>query len=103
MIERDLLTYVDAFGGKLFHYQDYKDNEIDAIIESPDGSWCGIEIKLSGNQIDKAAESLLRINGLIVGKGGKGAKSLCVVAGVANAAYRRQDGVYVVPITSLKD
>lgn len=103
MIERDLLTYVDAFGGKLFHYQDYKGNEIDAIIESPDGSWCGIEIKLGGNQIDKAAENLLRINGLIVGGGGKGAKSLCVIAGVANAAYRRQDGVYVVPITSLKD
>lgn len=103
MVERELLTYVDAFGGKLFHYQDYKDNEIDAIIESPDGSWCGIEIKLGGNQIDKAAENLLRINGLIVGKGGKGAKSLCVIAGVANAAYQRQDGVYVVPITSLKD
>ena len=103
LVERDLLTYVSAFNAKLYHYQDYDDNEIDAIIEMEDGSWCGFEIKLGANQIDEAANNLIRINNILIGQGGKPAKSLCVICGLTNAAYRRPDGVYVVPITSLKD
>ena len=103
LVERDLLTYVSTFGAKLYHYQDYDDNEIDAIIEMDDGSWCGIEIKLGANQIEEAASNLKRINNLIIKKGGNSAKSLCVICGLTNAAYKREDGVYVVPITSLKD
>lgn len=48
-------------------------------------------------------KNLIKINNLIVKNGGKKAKSLCVICGLTNAAYKRQDGVYVVPITSLKD
>ncbi len=103
LVERDLLTYVSSFGAKLYHYQDYEGNEIDAIIEMEDGSWCGIEIKLGANQIEEAANNLNRINKTIIKQGGKSAKSLCVICGLTNAAYKRNDGVYVVPITSLKD
>lgn len=103
MVERDLLTYVDAFHGKLFHYQDYKGNEMDAVIELQDGNWCGIEIKLGANQIEEAAKNLLKVNDDIQKAGGKPAGSLCVICGLSNAAYLRPDGVYVVPITSLKD
>ena len=102
-MERDLLCYVESFGAKLYHYQDYSNNEIDAVIEQEDGSWCGIEIKLGANQIDVAANNLLKINNLIMKNGGKPAKSLCVICGLTNAAYKRPDGVYVVPITSLKN
>jgi hypothetical protein len=40
------------FDGKLYHYQDYKGREIDAVIELPDGNWCGFEIKLGAGEID---------------------------------------------------
>ena len=103
MVERDLLTYVEAFDAKLYHYQDYRNNEIDAIVELEDGSWCGIEIKLGANQIEEAASNLVKINNEIIQEGGKAARSLCVICGLTNAAYKRKDGVYVVPITSLKN
>lgn len=103
MVERDLLTYVDSFNAKLYHYQDYANNEIDAVIELEDSSWCGFEIKLGANQIDEAAKNLVRINSKIIEDGGKPAKSLCVICGLVNAAYRRPDGVYVVPFMSLKN
>ena len=102
MVLRDLLTYVDSFGAKLYHYQDYGNNEMDAVIELENGDWCGIEIKLGANQIDEAASNLIKINSSIIKEHGKAAKSLCVICGLSNAAYRRDDGVYVVPITSLK-
>lgn len=103
LVIRDLLTYVSSFDAKLYHYQDYDNNEIDAIIEMEDGSWCGFEIKLGANQIEEAADNLIRINNLIIKQGGNSAQSLCVICGLTNAAYKRLDGVYVVPITSLKD
>lgn len=103
MVERDLRIYATAFGGKLFHYQDYKNNEIDAVIEDGDGEWCAIEIKLGANKIDEAAEKLIKIKKDISEAGGKAPKSLCVICGLSNAAYKRPDGVYVVPLTSLKN
>ncbi len=102
MVERDLYTYVERFNAKLYHYQDYENNEIDAIIELEDGDWCGFEIKLGASQIEGAASGLVGINNKIIKNGGKPAKSLCVICGLTNAAYKRKDGVYVVPITSLK-
>lgn len=103
LVERDLLTYVDSFNAKLFHYQDYNNNEIDSVIELEDGSWCGVEIKLGAHQIDDAARNLIKVNNKIIENGGKGAKQLIVICGLTNAAYKRDDNVYVVPITSLKE
>jgi len=103
LVERDLLIYSEANDLNMYHYQDYNNDEIDAIIENEDGSWCGIEIKLGAHQIDQAAQNLLKINNKIKEKNGKPAKSLCVICGLTNAAYRRKDGVMVVPLTSLKD
>ncbi len=103
LCERDLAVYCESFGGKLFHYQDYKGREIDAVIELSDASWCAFEIKLGGHQIEKAAQGLIAIRDSIVAQGGKAPSVLCVVCGMSNAAYRRFDGVYVVPITSLKN
>ena len=102
LVERDLYTYSESFNAKLYHYQDYRNDEIDAIIELEDGEWCGFEIKLGANQIDEAAENLVRINNSIRKEGGKTAKALCVICGLTNAAYKRKDGVYVVPFTSLR-
>lgn len=103
LCERDLAVYCESFGAKLFHYQDYGNREIDAVVELGDGSWCAFEIKLGAHQIEKAAEGLIAIRDSIASHGGKAPSILCVVCGMSNAAYRRPDGVYVVPITALKN
>ena len=103
LCERDLKIYAESFGANLYHYQDYSGNEIDAVIELQDGSWCGIEIKLGANKIEDAAKSLLRIRDEVVKDGGKKPEALCVLCGLSNAAYQRSDGVFVVPITALKN
>lgn len=89
---------------KLYHYQDYNNREIDAVIELPNGEWCAFEIKLGAHQIDKAAENLLQIKKQIE-KDPKGnpPSVLAVICGLSNAAYQRPDGVFVVPITALKN
>ena len=73
------------------------------LIEMDDGRWCAFEIKLGANQIDAAAKNLLDINQKIKDENGKPASVLCVICGMSNAAYKRPDGVYVVPITALKN
>lgn len=102
MVERDLKVYADSFNAKCYHYQDYQDKEIDSVIELENGEWCAFEIKLGANQIEKAANELLNLKKQIEDENGKVPSVLCVICGLTNAAYQRPDGVYVVPITSLK-
>ena len=103
LCERDLRIYAESFDANLYHYQDYQNQEIDAVIELADGQWCAFEIKLGANQIDTAAENLLKIKRQIEeDPRGKPPAVLCVLCGMSNAAYRRADGVFVVPITALK-
>lgn len=104
LCERDLRIYAESFGAQLYHYQNYKNQEIDAVVMLPDGTWAAFEIKLGANQIDAAAENLKAVSREIEKE--KGAVSpavLCVLCGLSNAAYRRTDGVFVVPITALKN
>ena len=104
LCERDLRVYADSFGAGLYHYQDYSNREIDAVIELADGNWCAFEIKLGANQIDAAAENLTAIKRKFEeDPRGKPPAVLCVLCGLTNAAYQRPDGVFVVPITALKD
>ncbi len=103
LCERDLRIYAQSFDAKLFHYQDYLNQEIDAVIELKNGEWCAFEIKLGANKIDEAAENLKKVRDKIINKGGKGPKICCVICGLTNASYQREDGVFVVPITALKN
>lgn len=102
MVERDLKVYASSFDGKCYHYQDYLNRKIDSVIELEDGSWCAFEVKLGVNQIDTAAQNLIKIRDSIRKENGKEPSVLCVICGLSNAAYQRSDGVYVVPITALK-
>ena len=103
LCERDLRIYAESFGAHLYHYQDYRNQEIDAVIELSDGNWCAFEIKLGANQIDSAAENLLEIKKQIeIDPKGKPPEVLCVLCGMTSAAYKRPDGVFVVPVTALK-
>ena len=102
LCERDLKIYAESFEANLYHYQDYNNREIDAIVELPSGEWSGFEIKLGANQIDDAAANLLRIKREIENDNpAKAPRSLCVICGLSNAAYKREDGVFVVPLTAL--
>ena len=104
LCERDLRIYAESFGASLMHYQDYQNREIDAVIELNDGRWCAFEIKLGANQIDAAAAELVSIRDDIAKEKDSVPPSvLCVICGMTNAAYVRPDGVFVVPITALKD
>lgn len=104
LCERDLRIYAESFDAKLYHYQDYNGREIDAVIELADGNWCAFEIKLGANQVDAAAAQLINISNAISSqKNGFPPSVLCVICGMANAAYKRDNGVYVVPITALKN
>ena len=104
MCERDLDVYARSLGGKLFHYHDHQNNEADAVIEMPDGRWGAFEIKLSMNQVDSGAAKLLELRSYMENKGVKRLPSvLAVICGKESSAYRRDDGVYVLPITSLRN
>lgn len=104
LCERDLRIYAESFGGSLYHYQDYQGREIDAVIELTDGRWCAFEIKLGANQIDSAAAALLKLQKeFSEDPKGHPPDVLCVICGLSKAAYRRPDGVFVVPVTALKN
>ena len=104
LCERDLKIYAESFGANVFHYQDYQNREIDAVVELDNGNWCAFEIKLGANQIDAAAAELISVRDDIANqKDGVPPSVLCVICGMSNAAYQRPDGVFVVPITALKN
>ncbi len=102
LCERDLRIYAQAIGGSLYHYRDHSGREIDAVVEVPGKGWGAFEIKLGGNQTDEAAKNLLKVDSFIRNDG-KAAPPLflCVLSGTEGFAYRRPDGVYVVPICML--
>ena len=102
LCEHDLRAYSRCFDAEIFHYMDYDNNEIDAVLSMRNGDWCAFEIKLGANQIDSAADNLIRISNRIAAKQGVPPKTLCVLCGLTKYAYRRKDGVFVVPITALK-
>lgn len=101
---RDLRIYAESFGANLYHYQDDSNREADGVVVLPDGNWCAFEVKLGANQIDQAAHSLKKLKASFEGiDKAVPPKILCVICGLSNAAYQRPDGVYVVPITALKN
>ena len=96
---RDLQIYAESIDAKLYHYQDYDGREIDAVIQFDDGTWSAFEIKLNPNDADEAAANLKKVASIFKHNP---PTSLSVVVGKSGIAHRREDGVYVLPITSLR-
>ena len=96
---RDLQIYAESIDAKLYHYQDYDGREIDAVIQFDDGAWSAFEIKLNPNDADEAAANLKKVASVFRHNP---PTSLSVVVGKSGIAHRREDGVYVLPLTSLK-
>ena len=104
MAVRDLRTYADALNGDLFHFRDSSGLECDAVLHRRNGEYGLIEIKLGGNNnIEKGAETLKHLAEVIDTDKMKAPAFLMVLTGVGQYAYRRPDGVFVVPIGCLKD
>lgn len=103
LVEHDLSIYASSIVAKLYHYQNYDNDEIDAIIEFNDGSWGAIEIKLAANRIDEGAKNLIKVTNKMVKNGEKPPVFKVIICGVLNAIYKRNDDVIVIPLTTLKD
>lgn len=101
---RDLRVYADALDGSVYHYRDKTGLECDAVVHLRNGNYGLIEIKLGGDSlIDEGAKSLIKLANKIDTDKMKAPSFLMVLCGVAPFAYKREDGVLVVPISCLKD
>lgn len=99
---RDLRVYADALNGNVYHYRDKDGLECDAVIHLRNGSYGLVEIKLGGDKlIDEGAETLKQLYTKIDTTKMKSPSFMMILTGVGDYAYRRQDGVYVVPISTL--
>lgn len=101
LVERDLRIYIESLGGKLYHYRNNKNGvEVDAIVELTDGNYGAIEIKLGSNEIEDAKKSLLRFTKEVKIE----PKFMCIICGLWDAVLKdKETGIYIIPITALKD
>jgi predicted AAA+ superfamily ATPase len=99
---RDLRVYAQANDGGVFHYRDKSELECDLIIKLHDGRWAPIEVKLGNKQIEEAAANLIKLSNKVDAEKMNQASFLMVLTG-GQVAYRRADGVLVVPLGCLRD
>lgn len=99
---RDLRIYASCMDGKLYHYRDSNGLEADAVIHLKDGRYALVEVKFGRQEdIDMAASHLKKLAGLIDTSKMQPPSCLIIIT-ARNAAYRRADGVYVVPLACLR-
>ncbi len=98
---RDLRVYARVLGGQLFHYHDEAGREADAVVQLRDGRYALFEVKLGAAFADEGADNLGRLAAKI-DTAAMGEPAFCAVLVPGGYAYRRKDGVFVVPITVLK-
>ena len=101
---RDLRIYAEAINGSVYHYRDSNGLECDAVIHLRNGNYGLVEIKLGGERlIEEGAKNLLKLAKQIDTTKMPAPSLMMVLVGVGSYAYRRNDGVYVVPIGCLKE
>lgn len=103
LVARDLRIYADALKAKVYHFRDSNGLECDMVIHRRDGSYGLCEVKLGGpNNIEAAANSLKAVAANIDTSKMPAPSFLIVITAVGPYAYRRKDGIYVIPIGCLK-
>lgn len=101
---RDLRVYAESLGGQVYHYRDKDGLECDAVVHLRNGAYGLVEIKLGGDKlIEEGVRTLQALAGKIDTGKMKAPSFLMVLTGVGDYAYRRHDGVYIVPIATLKN
>ncbi len=101
---RDLRVYADVLDGDVYHYRDKTGLECDAVVHLRSGKYGLIEIKLGGDDlINEGANNLIKLSEKIDTNKMHKPAFMMVLCGIAPFAYKREDGVFVVPISCLKD
>lgn len=101
---RDLRVFVDVIDGQVYHFRDRSGLECDTVIHLRNGSYGLIEIKLGGEKlINEGVAALMKLSSKIDTTKMKAPSFMMVLTAVGKYAYRRKDGIYVVPIGCLKD
>lgn len=101
---RDLKVYAEANGGQVYHYRDSSDLECDAVVHLRNGSYGLIEIKLGGNRlIAEATSTLEKLASKIDTDKMKPPSFKMVLTATGDYAYRRKDGLIIVPIGCLRE
>ena len=101
---RDMRVYADALGGNVYHFRTKNGLECDAVIHLRNGSYGLVEVKLGGDRlIEEGAHTLKTVANTIDTSKMKSPSFLMVLTATAPYAYKRSDGVYVVPVTTLKN
>lgn len=94
LVAHDLRVYAEAVGAACFHYREADARlEVDCVLETRDGDWVGIEVKLGSTDLDKAAVSLRRLAERVP----RPPKALVIITGTS-LAYTRDDGIHVLPL-----
>ena len=97
---RDVSIYSSALGGNVSYYRDSNGLEIDLIVETNDGRWGAIEVKMGHADVDEGACNLLRLKKKFTNLA-DGPSFMMVLCATCGGAYMRNDGVAVVPIDCL--
>ena len=100
MVIRDLRVYAQAADAEVYHYRDNTGLEVDAIVEAGPDRWAGFEIKLGMGRVDEAAANLVRFAARVDTDAVGRPTALGVIVG-SGYAYRREDGVWVIPCGAL--
>ena len=100
LVYRDLAIYANASDAQMFHYRD-NTMEVDTVVQNRRGDWCAFEVKLGTGQADAAAAALLKLHDRVDTKIVGEPKALGVIVGTGAYAYRRPDGILVVPLAAL--
>ena len=104
MCVRDLRVFADSLDGQVYHYRDKNGLECDTVVHLRNGSYGLIEIKLGGEElIEDGVRALNDLTGKIDTTKMKAPAFRMILTAVGKFAYRREDGIYVVPIGCLKD
>jgi predicted AAA+ superfamily ATPase len=99
---RDLRIYADSLNGKVYHYRDQLNFEVDAVIQLKDERWAAIEVKMGAGEIEKAAENLLKFKDSI-DYAKMPQPSFLMVLTATQYAFQLKNSVWVVPITFLRN
>ena len=101
---RDLRVYAESLDGDVYHYKDNLDNECDVVIHLRDGRYALLEVKLGGERlIDEGVKTLKDVLRRIdTDKMGKPA-FMAIITGTERYAYRRDDGIIILPLGALKN
>jgi predicted AAA+ superfamily ATPase len=99
---RDLRIYADSLNGKVYHYRDQLNFEVDAVIQLKDARWAAIEVKMGAGEIEKAAKNLLKFRDTI-DYTKMPQPSFLMVLTATQYAFQLKKGVWVVPITCLRN